>query len=80
MGFYVPISLDYHDGNQIAKQNIMSTGNFSFPIVMRVVYMLLSGGFQAIDHIADTGELWEEVTSALSSFFFHLVKTEVKME
>jgi len=33
VGFYVPISLDYHDGNQIAKQNIMSTGNFSFHIL-----------------------------------------------
>lgn len=77
MGFYVPISLDYHDGNQIAKQNIMSTGNFSFPIMVRVVCMWLSGGFQTIDHIAGTGELREEVQ--LYPIYFHLLKTEVKM-
>lgn len=57
MGFNMPISLDYHDGNQIAKQDIVSTGNFSFPIMVRIVYIWLSGGFQAIDHIAGTSEL-----------------------
>lgn len=65
------------------SKTLYLSGNFSFPIMVIAAYTCFSSGCpQAVDHMADAGELWEEVSqshgSALSCLF-SFVKTAVKI-